>query len=238
MTGHGRRPRHGLGRPRARASSSPSASRSRERPQPADASAARATAPASRRAAASPTAPSHVVGAAAPLALLTPAVQQRCHRHALAHHQRADALGAAELVGAHRHEVESGCQLRQIEGGGRLHRIGVEHGLGRVPAHQLCDLVQGLDRAHLVVGRHHRDQRHLGPDNVGHRVEVDGAPCVDRRHPALLGIAPDAAAAGTTRPPPGAPPRSAPRHRRVAPPHDGPTANRAPPGSPTPSPPR
>ena len=75
-----------------------------------------------------------VVGAAAALALLAAAEEQRLERHAVAHHERADTLGPAELVGADRDELgRRRAPAATSSHSERLHRVGVQH-RARAPA--------------------------------------------------------------------------------------------------------
>ena len=72
-----------------------------------------------------------VVRAAAPLALLPAADEQRGERRAVAHGEHADALRPAELVGRQRQRVDVRPQLGEVEPARRLHRVGVQHRAGR-----------------------------------------------------------------------------------------------------------
>ena len=67
-----------------------------------------------------------VVGAAAPLALLAAADEQRVEHDALAHGEHADALRAAELVGAQRQQVDVRPHAAQVEPRRGLHGVGVQ----------------------------------------------------------------------------------------------------------------
>ena len=68
-----------------------------------------------------------VVRAAAPLALLPAADDERLDRHAVAHGEHADALRPAELVGAQRQQVDVRPQLAQVEPARRLDGVGVQN---------------------------------------------------------------------------------------------------------------
>ena len=72
-----------------------------------------------------------VVRAAAAVALLAAAEEERLERHAVADDERADALRPAELVGTDGDEVSGGGDRGDVEPHGALHRVGVEHRLGR-----------------------------------------------------------------------------------------------------------
>ena len=58
---------------------------------------------------------------------LAAALDQRLERRAVAHDERADALGAAELVRRDRHQVGGGGRAPDVEPRHRLHRVGVQH---------------------------------------------------------------------------------------------------------------
>ena len=97
-----------------------------------------------------------------------------------AHDEGADALGAAELVGADADAVG--------DGGARRRRRA-----RRTPAPRRCagrragarsrtsvgHRGEGLHGADLVVGQHDRHDRHVGVERVGQRVEVDAPGAVD-----------------------------------------------------------
>ena len=72
-------------------------------------------------------------------------------------HQRADALGAADLVRRQRHKI--GTYLIDIERyfSKRLDRVDMQEAAGRMD--DSGDLRDRLHRAGLVIGRHDRDQR-------------------------------------------------------------------------------
>ena len=94
---------------------------------------------------------------------------------AVAHHERADALRAAELVGAHRHQVGGRRQRGHVEPREGLHGVGVEGGVRRPVAHDGRHLGQRLDGADLVVGQHHRHHADAVVEGIGEGVEVDDA---------------------------------------------------------------
>ena len=89
--------------------------------------------------------------------------------------QRADPLGAPELVGADRHQVGPPGQPGRVQPGHGLDGVGVEDGVGRARPHQRGHLGEGLDGADLVVDGHHRHQPDLGRARLGQGVEVDEA---------------------------------------------------------------
>ena len=102
----------------------------------------------------------HVVRAAAPVALLAAAVDDRLDIDAVAHHQGAHALGPAELVGADRDQVGDRGQVGHVEPRERLHGVGMEDGVGRRRLRRVRHLGERLNRADLVVGQHHRHDPH------------------------------------------------------------------------------
>ena len=110
-----------------------------------------------REGSAEPDDPRHVLGPGASLTLLRAAVELRQHVGPLPDEERADALRAAELVRGEADEVRlPGVHVdRRVRG--ELDGVDVE--LRGVPAHDLPDLGDRLDRADLVVGGHHADER-------------------------------------------------------------------------------
>ena len=86
-------------------------------------------------------------------------------RTPLADDERADALGAAELVAADRHQVGPGGQRRPRRATANAWTASVCTTAPRrpVPDHA-DDLGQRLDRADLVVGQHHRHERDVGAE--------------------------------------------------------------------------
>ena len=119
----------------------------------------------------------HVQGAAAHAALVAAAVDDRGDAHAglAAHPQRADALGAVELVGADGDQVD--LHLLDVEGQfpDALHRVAVEE--DALPLHHRADLGDGLDGSDLVVREHDGNQDGLVGDRVADLL---------RGHPAVL----------------------------------------------------
>ena len=136
----------------------------------------------------------HVDGARAPAAFLAATQQQRPHLRAVAHHQRADALGAAQLVARDRHQVGVRRGVGHVEPRGGLHGVGVERGARRVAVHDVAHLDQVGDGAHLVVGQHHRHHggravRGRQPVELGgQQVQPDAAGGVDRHDRAIEGL--------------------------------------------------
>ncbi len=132
----------------------------------------------------------HVLGAAAPLTLLPAAVQQGAQRRARPHHEAADPLGPAELVGGHADQVSRGRQRPQVAPARGLHGVGVEGGARRPLGHHRGHLGQRRDGADLVVRGHGADDRHLAAQVVeggGELVGVDGRVGAGPHHPAAGG---------------------------------------------------
>ena len=118
--------------------------------------------------------------ARADVALLATAVQQRGRLQLPAYDERADAVGAADLVPGHGHRVDARAgevegQLAEGLDGVGVHRDAV--GVG-----DLDDLGDRLHRADLVVGPHHRHQGDalgVGLDGRPEGVDVEPAEPVD-----------------------------------------------------------
>ena len=118
-----------------------------------------------------------VLDAAAARALLRAADDERREPQPAAHQQRADALGAAELVRGDRAEV--GAEADELE-------VDVAGGRARVDVHDDAALARLLDdgrgrleRADLVVGELDRDERGVGADRADHLVGVEAPGAVD-----------------------------------------------------------
>jgi hypothetical protein len=94
--------------------------------------------------------------AAADVALLAAAVQQRGELELAAYDEGADAEGAADLVAGHGHRVDAAAAKSTGTEPEGLHGVGVHRDavLGR----EGDDLVDRLHGADLVVGPHDRDQ--------------------------------------------------------------------------------
>ncbi len=94
--------------------------------------------------------------------------------------ERADALGALELVGRDREQVDvqGGHVDRQVRGG--LDGVDVEED-APVAVDPVGDLGDRLDRADLVVGEHHADQDRPVVDRRLELVGVDPAVAIDRQ---------------------------------------------------------
>ena len=94
----------------------------------------------------------------------------------LAHDERADALGPAELVGADATRGRAGRgRAATSSHGERLHGVGVQQRAAAPARHERGHVVEGLHGADLVVGQHHRHEPHVGVERSGQRVEVDAA---------------------------------------------------------------
>ena len=118
-----------------------------------------------------------VLDATAASALLRAAHDERREPEPAAYQQRADALGAAELVGGHRAEV--GAETDELE-------VDVADGRARVDVHDdaalACLLDDGgrrLQGADLVVGELDRHQCGVGADRADHLVGVEAPDAVD-----------------------------------------------------------
>ena len=109
----------------------------------------------------------HVLGGAAPPAFLLTAIEEVLKLHAAAHIQKADALGAVDLVGRRRQHVDA--QLVHVDGlmAEGLHRVGVEDDARLVGGRR--QLANRLDGADLVVGEHDGGQDGVRADG---RLEV------------------------------------------------------------------
>ena len=70
---------------------------------------------------------------------------------------------------------------RQVEPLRRLDRVGVQHRIGRVLAHQRRDGIEWLHDTGLVVDEHHRHDRGARIERLRERVEVDATVGVARR---------------------------------------------------------
>ena len=124
-------------------------------------------------AAAMPTAAGDVRRPAPPLALLSPAVELGPQPGAVAHHQRPDPLRPPELVRADRHQIGGRGDGGDVQPRHGLDRVGVEDRTRRSAADHLGKRRKGLDRADLVVDRHHRDQPDLVGARLGQPVRID-----------------------------------------------------------------
>ena len=158
-----------------------------------------------------------VLGAGPAMALLRAALLLGEDVRPVADVQRADALGALELVGPERHEV--GPERRRRRGRCRARPGPRRRGAARPcgPWTRRGDLGDRLDRADLVVGEHDRDQDRPVGERGLELVGIDPAVAVDRQlddlEPELLEVAQrvtdrvvldrrgdDAVAAGLARP--------------------------------------
>ena len=115
-----------------------------------------------------------VLGAGALAALLGAAVHQPLQAHAMAHVQRADALGRVELVARQAQKVDVLGLHVDLHVADGLHRVGVEQ--HAVPLRHRRQLRDGLDGADLVVGVH---------DGHQHGVRADSRLQLLRRHQAV-----------------------------------------------------
>ena len=130
----------------------------------------------------------HVVGAAAPVALLAATDDERVDADAVAQRQHADALRSAELVAAERHRVDVRPQLTQVEPAGGLDGVGVQHGARRAVADEARDRRQIGDRADLVVDGHHADDGDVRSERRVELVEIDVRSGVDADDGAVVAL--------------------------------------------------
>jgi hypothetical protein len=124
--------------------------------------------------------PRDVVGAAAALALLTTTDDERVEGDAVAHGEHADALRAAELVGAQREQIDVPPDRAQVEPRCGLHGVGVQDGAGREPPDDGAHRGEVGHRADLVVDGHHAHDGDVVSERRAQRREVDATRRVDR----------------------------------------------------------
>ena len=119
-----------------------------------------------------------VLGAGAQAALVTAAVQDGLQARAALHVQRADALGAVELVAGEAEHVDA--ELGDVDGQrpDRLHRVGVEQ--GALLVRDARELGDRLDRADHVVGEHDGGKTRVVAERLLVGVQVDDAVAVHR----------------------------------------------------------
>ena len=120
----------------------------------------RAPAAAARRAVARPDRPGHVVGAAPALAAPGPPPWSIGPSGCPARTTSAPApLGPPSLWALTETRSQPAGQRGHVEPRRRLHGVGVHApAVGRAPADRVDHVGHRLDRPHLVVGQHHRDQ--------------------------------------------------------------------------------
>ncbi len=114
-----------------------------------------------------------VASARSNVAFLAAAVQQRHGRRVAAQQQRACPGRAAELVPRHGQRVGTRSGEVDRQRPDRLHGVGVER--DAVLVRDLGELAHRLDRAHLVVGPHHADQRDVVGECITQRSASDQA---------------------------------------------------------------
>ena len=116
-----------------------------------------------------------VVGPRPSLTLLRAAVQEGLEVDRAAEGEGPGPLGTAELVAADADHIGPGGQSGDVVPGDRLDSVGVQHGTGGAPADHTGDVVQRLQRAHLIVDeldRHDAD----APVEIGREIlQVDDA---------------------------------------------------------------
>ncbi len=123
-----------------------------------------------------------VEGAGADVAFLAAAVQDRYGAVLAAQEQRADAVGAADLVAGNRHRGEPGGSEVDRELTDRLDRVGVQRHV-ELGGH-VGEFTDRHDRADLVVGPHHAGEGYVGGvagDGLAQRLRMDAAVGVDRQ---------------------------------------------------------
>ena len=133
----------------------------------------------SSNAVAMPTAPGHVLGAGAPVALLRPAVLLGQDVGAAPDPQRPGALRALGLVGRQRDEVRAERVDVEVEPRRRLDGVDMEQEPAPRPDDRR-DLGDRLDRADLVVREHDRDEDRAVGDRALDVLGVDAPVAVDR----------------------------------------------------------
>ena len=110
-------------------------------------------------------------------------MQEARKLHATAHIEEADALRAAELVAARRHEID--LQFIDIERdmGVRLDGIGMEEdalaGFRCMLLKARTDLCDRLEGADFIVGDHDADKQRIRTDRRHHRIRIDMALVID-----------------------------------------------------------
>ena len=127
--------------------------------------------------------------AAADVALLAAAVPERGHGDLASDDQRSHAVRSPDLVAGERHRVDAGAGEVDRDRADRLHGVGVDR--DAVGGGEGDHLVDRLQRADLVVGPHHRHQRHrvrVALDRRPQGVDVEPATLVDGQqlHPGAL----------------------------------------------------
>ena len=103
--------------------------------------------------------PGDVVSAAAPLALLAAADQQRLERRARSGHQHSDPLRTAELVGRQRQQVDMWRDRAEVEPRCCLNGVRVNQRVRSESLGDGGDFGEVGDGADLVVDRHDADHR-------------------------------------------------------------------------------
>ena len=106
----------------------------------------------------------HVVGTGSPSQLLSPAVEHRFECDLAPYVEQPHTLRASELVGRQAQQIDPEVVDGQVDGGERLHGVGVH---GHPPIHGADDLGHRLDHTGLVVRHHHRHHPGSGRDGAG-----------------------------------------------------------------------
>ena len=123
-----------------------------------------------------------VLGTRAQGTLLPAAFDQRlANVNVAAAHERARALRSAKLVRRDAQEIGAKLRDRTINSPGRLHRIDMQHAIGRM--HDRRDLGYRLNDASFVIGLHDRHQRALGPQQASFKLDkIHNAVAIDRQY--------------------------------------------------------
>ena len=112
-------------------------------------------------------------------ALLRAAREQRRDAHATAQVQRADALGAVQLVRREAHEVDAKRRDVDRHPAGGLGGVGVQENAA-LPADP-GDVGDRLEHADLVIGGHDRSKRGVGAQRLAQPIQVEQAVSLHRQ---------------------------------------------------------
>ena len=108
--------------------------------------------------------------------LFLPAAQHpRGYAHARAHHQRANALGAVNLMPGQGVAVNAQRAHINRQTHKALHAVHMQHGLRAQPVAQLRNLAQGHHRARFIVYLHYADKPRIGGQQFFQRVQAHHA---------------------------------------------------------------
>ena len=115
------------------------------------------------------------------LLLLRTPEDERPPRRPVLDVQQPDPFRAVELVPGDAQKVDPQRGRPDIDSAGSLNRIGVDDHLRILRLRKPADFSDGLERANLVVRRHHRDHRRFRPNRGFKRGKVDNTGAVDRQ---------------------------------------------------------